>query len=180
MGTTTTTRLMTWEEFLNLPESDWMRQELHHGELFEMPPARHGHKNIEMRLRRLPEHAGGRSGIAEIEVGFRPCPGNEYWTGDVVYMSRERWDSVPADGFMEFVPELVIEVLSPSNRPGKMRDRKNVCLGNGGREFWVIDPEKHQVEVSTPDGHSITYQSGQQIPLYFNPSASIAVDAILE
>jgi len=180
MGTTTPTRLLTWEEFLNLPESDWMRQELHHGELFEMPPARHGHKDIQRRLIRLLERAATTTWLAAEEIGFRPSTGPEYWIGDVIFTQVARWNAVPRDGVMSYVPELVIEVLSPSNRPGKMRERKNVCLENGGREFWVIDPKKRLVTVSTPDGNSITYQSGQQIPLFFNSSATITVDAIFE
>jgi Uma2 family endonuclease len=165
---------------LNLPESDWMRQELHHGELFEMPPARHGHKNIQRRLTRLLETAAGATWLAAEDIGFRPFAGPEYWIGDVVSTQLTRWDAIPDDGIMSFVPELVIEVLSPSNRPGKMRDRKNVYLENGGHEFWLVDPKKREVVVSTSDGHSTTFKSGEQIPLFFNSSATIAVDAIFE
>jgi Uma2 family endonuclease len=77
-------------------------------------------------------------------------------------------------------PEIVIEVLSPSNTIKKMRDRRKICLENGGREFWVVDPKRREVEVSTPDGHSITYKPGQHIPLFFAAGSSTAVDAIFE
>lgn len=180
MGSTTTTRLMTWDEFEQLPESDCMRQELHHGELFEMPPPRKVHKNVQMRLRKALEKAVGEFWIVCEEIGFRPWRGPEYWIADVAFTTGERWNAIPDDGIMEFVPELVVEILSPSNRPGKMRDRKKVCLENGGREFWIVDPKTRQVEVSTLDGHSITYKSGQQIPLFFAAESTIAVDAIFE
>ena len=176
----TTTRLMTFEEFEQLPDSDWMRQELHHGELIEVPPPVQGHKIIERRLRRLLEDTGGSSGVVETEVGFRPCLGNEYWIADVAFVFSKRWDDVPRDGYMVGAPEIVIEVLSPSNTIKKMRDRRKICLENGGREFWVVDPKRREVEVSTTDGHSIIYKSGQSIPLFFAAGSSIAVDAIFE
>ena len=176
----TTTRLMTFEEFENLPDSGAMRQELHHGELIEVPPPKHGHKLVEQRLLRLLDVAGRSSGEIVTEVGFRPGPGNEYWTADVVFVPRDRWDAIPRDGYMEGAPELVVEVLSPSNTVAEMRDKRKICLENGCREFWVVDPKQREVEVSTPDGHSITYKPGQQIPLFFADGSNIAVDAIFE
>jgi Uma2 family endonuclease len=176
----TTTRLLSWKEFEQLPESDWMRQELHHGELFEMPPPVHRHKNIERRLRRSIEHVGSDFGVVETEVGFRPFLGNEYWIADVALVSHERWNATPPDGHIIGAPELVIEVLSPSNTRKKMADRRKICLENGCREFWIIDPKKREVAVSTPDGRTITYKPGQQIPLFLADASNIAVDAIFE
>ena len=75
-------------------------------------------------------------------------------------------------------PKLVIEVLSPSNTVAEIIDKKTLCLENGSHEFWVVDIEHRQVEVSTPDGRGKTYKSGQHIPLFFAADAQLAVDAI--
>jgi len=40
----------------------------------------------------------------------------------------------------------------------------------------VVNAKLRQVEISTPDGRSITYKSGQEIPLLFG--GTLAVDAI--
>jgi Uma2 family endonuclease len=56
-------------------------------------------------------------------------------------------------------------------------DKKTLCLENGSREFWVVDIEHRQVEVSTPDGRTQTYKAGQRVPLYFAPGTHLAVDA---
>jgi Uma2 family endonuclease len=53
-----------------------------------------------------------------------------------------------------------------------------MTMNNGAKEFWVVDPDRRQVKVSTPDGRTITWQSGQEIPLPLFSGASIAVDAI--
>jgi len=56
--------------------------------------------------------------------------------------------------------------------------RTGPFLENGGRQFWRVDLDGRFIKVSTPDGHTITYKSGQHIPLFFAPGASIAVAAI--
>jgi hypothetical protein len=61
-----------------------------------------------------------------------------------------------------------------------MIGKRNICLKNGSREFWVVDLEHRLVEVSTPDGHSITYKSGQEIPLFFAPGSHLAIDVIFQ
>ena len=55
-------------------------------------------------------------------------------------------------------------------------EKKDLCLETGSREFWVVNAKRRHVEVSTPDGRTVTYKSGQQIPLIFG--GSLAVDAI--
>jgi Uma2 family endonuclease len=56
-------------------------------------------------------------------------------------------------------------VLLPSNTAAEIFEKEKLCLQNGGREFWVVDPDRRQVKVSTPDGRTVTYPSGQEIPL---------------
>jgi Uma2 family endonuclease len=175
---TIATRL-SFEEFANRPDNG-RRYELRHGELAEVAPPMHGHRLIQRRLRRLLESAGGSSGEIEIEMGSRPCAGDEFLIADVAFVSRDRWDNIPLDGYLQGAPELVIEVLSPSNLESEMRNRRRVCLENGCREFWMVDSAQREVKVSTPDGHSVTYRGGQHIPLFFAPGSNLAVDGIFE
>jgi Uma2 family endonuclease len=81
----------------------------------------------------------------------------------------------PSGQFMG-VPELVIEVLSPSNTAAEMLDKKQICLENSAVEFWVVNPLRQQVEVTSREGRNAMYRIGQQIPLFFG--GSIAVDTI--
>ena len=78
-------------------------------------------------------------------------------------------------------PDLVVEVLSPSNTETEIRDKQKLCLETGSREFWIVDTDLREVEVSTSGGQTVTYKSGQEIPLFFveNPGGGrLAVDAI--
>jgi len=96
----------------------------------------------------------------------------------VAFLSKDRWDNIDPKGLLAGVPELVMEVLSPSNTVAEIIDKKTVCLENGAREFWVVDIEHRQVEVSTPDGRGTTYKASQHIPLFFAEDAQLAADAI--
>jgi Uma2 family endonuclease len=169
---------MTFAEFEKLPDPMGGHLELHHGEVIEVAPPKHGHKVTQRRLRRLLEPEAGTAGVVETEVGYRPVPEHEYWVADVVFLSGERWNRIPRDGYLTSPPELVIEDLSPSNTAAEMRAKKKLCLENGSKQFWVVDEVHGEVEVSTPDGRTVTYKAGQQIPLFFAPGARISVDAI--
>jgi len=175
------TRLMSFAEFELLPETPrGFRYELRHGEPVQMPPPNRTHYLVQRRLRQALERAAGNAGEVDIEMPFRPRPNFEYWQADVAFVSRNRWDQTPDASHLEGAPDLVVEVLSPSNTAAEILDRRNMCLENGSREFWLVDIEHRQVEVSTPDGRSITYKPGQSIPLFFAPEATLAVGSIFE
>ena len=170
---------MTFEEFAQLPEPKGFRYELHHGELVEVTFPKMKHARVQQRLLVLLQKAGG-AGVATLELGFLTAPELDYRRADVAYVSRERWAAMTDDDFFRGAPDVVIEVLSPSNTASEMRDKRKLCLAHGATEFWVVDPEQREVEISTPDGHSVIYGAGQQIPLPFAPGSHMAVDAIFE
>jgi Uma2 family endonuclease len=169
---------MTFAEFERLPDPVGGHLELHHGEVVEVAAPKRKHYVRQRRLRRLMEPAADPVGELHIQLCYRPVPEHEFWVADVAFVSRERWDRVPDDGYLEKPPELLVEVLSPSNTWAEIRAQKKLCLENGSREFWLVDSVYREVEVSTPDGRTITYNAGQAIPLFFAPGISIQVDDI--
>jgi Uma2 family endonuclease len=175
---TTTTKLTTFAEFEQLPEVAGFRQELRHGELVQVAPPIHQHSRAQWQLRRLLERDAGETGVVREEFSFRPRADYEYRIADVAFLSRARWENIDPNGYLVGAPELVIEVLSPSNTAAEILDKESICLENGSREFWVIDLDRRQVKVSTPDGHTITYRAGQEIPLFFATDSKLPVDEI--
>ena len=175
---TTPTRLMTFAEFEQLPDPKEGRHELRHGELITVAPPIHEHYLVQRRLRRLLEGPAADAGEVDIEMAFRALPDHEYRVADVALVFKDRWGQIPRTGILHGAPDLVIEVLSPSNTVSEIFDKKTLCLENGSREFWVVNIEHRQVEVSTPDGLTVTYKAGQGIPLFFATGADIAIDAI--
>ena len=174
---TTTTKLMTFAEFEQLPNTpEGFPYELRHGELIKVAPPKIEHSRVQWQLRRLLESAAGDLGVVTTEIGFRALAEHEYRIADVAFVSKARWDS--AKGYLFGAPEMVIEILSPSNTLSEMLDREKLCLENGCQEFWLVDMERRQVKVSTPDGRTMTYRAGQEIPLPLLNNGRLAVDAI--
>jgi hypothetical protein len=60
----------------------------------------------------------------------------------------------------------------------QINEKERLCLENGAREFWVVDLDLRQVKVSTPDGITVTYRSGQEIPLRELGAGALKVDDI--
>ena len=136
------------------------------------------HHLIQSRLRDQLKALAPEGTFVEYELAFRALPEYELRVADVAYVSRERWEQTDPDDNFNGAPDLVIEVLSPSNTATEIYDKEKLCLENGSQEFWVVDPDHRQVKVSVPDGRTITYRSGQDVPLHFFGQRTLAVDAI--
>jgi Uma2 family endonuclease len=170
---------MTVAEFEKLPEPQAYSHELRKGELVKMPRPKLDHVFAQKRLHGFLDSAGGAD-VAFVEVGFRPLPEYELRVADVAYAPQSRWREVAPRSYFPGVPDLVIEVLSPSNTAAEMLEKEQICLENGCREFWIVDLDRRQVKVSTPDDRTATYKAGMTIPLFFAPGKTLVVDAIFE
>ena len=174
---TSTTRMMTVAEFQQLPEPEAYYHELRHGEMVKVTRPILKHVFAQRRLQSLIEAVAGVESTF-VEVGYRPLPEHELRVADVAYAPRERWSAIDPAGHFPGVPDLVIEVLSPSNTAAEMLEKEQICLENGCREFWIADLDRRQVKVSTPGGHTTWYGPGQKIPLWFAAGKVLALDAI--
>ncbi len=70
---------------------------------------------------------------------------------DIAFLRAERADAADAAGFIPGAPDLAVEVLSPDDRPGYVRDRVAEWIEAGARAVWVVDPRSHTVIVHEPD-----------------------------
>jgi Uma2 family endonuclease len=174
----TQTGLITVEQFRSLPEAGPVYYELRGGELVPVTRPTFKHHRIQWETRELLASAAGADWIVSTEFAFRPQPEHELRVADVACISRERWEQIDLEDNLHGAPDLVIEVLSPSNTADELLDKQKICLENGCREFWVVDPKRCQVIVSTPDGAGTTYRSGQEIPLPLFGGGTLPVDGI--
>jgi len=71
---------------------------------------------------------------------------------DVAFIARERLPDPQARGFPALGPDLVVEVLSPDDRPGETLAKVGDWLEGGTRLVWVIDPEQRVARVYRRDG----------------------------
>ena len=174
------TQLVTVEEFRKLPEdSGPVYHELRHGEGVSVARPKYKHYTIQRRIRRLLDQLQPPGGLVDIEFAFRPVAEHELRVADVAYVRAERERSIDSEDHLTGAPDIVIDILSPSNTAAEVYEKEKLCLEHGAEKFWVVDPDRHQVKVSTPDGHTITYQSCQEIPLPLFGGVKVGVDEIL-
>jgi Uma2 family endonuclease len=64
----------------------------------------------------------------------------------------------PEGTWMEFAPEVVVEVLSPSNSPLEMAFKRRKYFAAGTEQFWIADPESKTLEIHFKDGRLLTAQ----------------------
>ena len=170
---------MTVEEFRKLPEdSGSIYHELRHGELVAVTRPKLNHFMIQRRLRSLLDEVAPAGTMVDTEIAYRPLSDYELLVADVAYLCRERWEQADPEDNLRGAPDLVIEVLSPSNTAAEIYEKEQLCLENGAREFWVVDPDRRQIRVATRDGHTVTWRSGQEIPLPLFGDAKLTVDAV--
>jgi Uma2 family endonuclease len=71
---------------------------------------------------------------------------------DVAFVSRGRLERIPEAGYAELAPDLVVEVLSPSDRPGEVLAKIGDFLAAGTRLAWLVDPRRREARVFRSDG----------------------------
>ncbi len=161
---------------LTPPKDGWW--ELHHGELVKVTRPVFKHTWLQVTLSRLLTPIAGADWIVATEFPFRPAPEFEIWSADVAVVSWGRCKATGQDEWFAGSPELVIEVLSPSNTASEMLDREKTCMRGGCREFWILDPDLQLVKVSRADGHAATYEAGDGIPLNLFGGSTLAISTI--
>jgi len=100
-----------------------------------------GHSEIQDRVTVLLKGIFGSRGTVMMEMPFQPAAEYEVWVADVAFVSRERAERTAKDEYLQGAPDLVVEVLSPSNTVDEINDKMAICLENGCSSFWVIDPK---------------------------------------
>ena len=76
--------------------------------------------------------------------------GEERYIPDFAYTSKLRKPKPSGEAYSSIVPDLVVEVLSPSNTGTEMRF-KVMNYSHAGAVVWIVNPVLKQVEVYSPD-----------------------------
>jgi Uma2 family endonuclease len=123
------------------------------------------HARLQSRLARLLRPHCEHRGIVETEVAFRALPEYELRAADIAFVSQERWDATDDEDNLHGSPELVIEVLSPSNSKAEIQEKSALCLATGAAEFWIVDPKMREVTVMRAGQTEVLYRSGASLTL---------------
>lgn len=66
---------------------------------------------------------------------------------DVVFVSRARSPSGIPQGFLQFAPDLIAEIVSPSDRWRDIRAKLEDYFSIGIQSVWVVEPDTRSVLV---------------------------------
>jgi Uma2 family endonuclease len=80
---------------------------------------------------------------------------------DVAFVKNSRVK--PSKGYVYLAPDLVVEIISPTERPGAIREKLNEYLEYGVKQVWQVFPDNQQIVVNYPDGSARTYGIGDTI-----------------
>jgi len=147
--------LMTADELLHVRIPD-KRVELVRGKLVVREPAGLRHGRIAMELARLLANYVDDRGIGRVyaaETGFAVARDPDTVRApDVAFIRQDRLPDPEPLGFTNFAPDLVVEVLSPGDRPGEILAKVADWLSAGTRLVWVVDPLRRVARVYRQDG----------------------------
>lgn len=136
---------------------DGRRWELVEGEWRALAPAGFEHGRVSMRVgSRLDAHVEktGAGVVVAAETGFRIAADPDTVRGpDVAFVAGERLP--PRDlqrRFLDLAPDLVVEVVSPGDRPTEVAKKVRAWLVAGCRLAWVVSGSSREVAAHTLDG----------------------------
>ncbi len=147
--------LVTADELLHVRIPD-KRVELVRGVLVVREPAggRHGRVALNIALELGTYVRAHQLGVIyAAETGFTLARHPDTVRApDVAFVRRERLPTPEPIGFPDLAPDLVVEVVSPGERPGELLAKIADWLSAGTRLVWVIDPERRLARVYRQDG----------------------------
>ena len=180
---TATTELLTAEDLLRL-NSQGVKGELIRGVLVETLSVgeEHGHiagifityLNVHIRPQKI-----GRAGGTDVGVLIQRSP-DIVREPDVYYVSAERLPlDIRVQGYLEVIPELVVEIVSPSDRQEAVNDKTTMWLSQGVLMVVEVYPAERAVMVHRPGVPALTLtgdvalDGGDVLPGFTLPLAEI-------
>ena len=139
----------TYDDYALLPD-DGKRYEVIRAEIYTSAPPRPLHQRVIFRLSYfleafLEERSSGIAFSAPIDVLLPEKLGDPVQP-DILFVRSDRIHII-GETYIEGAPDLVMEVLSPSN-PSHDRSLKYQLYEEAGvLEYWIIDPRERTIEI---------------------------------
>ena len=135
-----------YEDLFGLPD-DGRRYEIIDGELYEMPAPGSDHANavIDLIALLLPV-------VRSLSAKLFTAPMDVFFAGanpvqpDLLVLMPERLHLITKRG-VEGAPNLLIEILSPSNPQHDLLTKRALYARGGVPEYWLVNPEAGSIEV---------------------------------
>jgi Uma2 family endonuclease len=148
MASLPSSKTVTYEEWLRMPEVDDAIEEVVNGEIRIMPPAKLRHVWIVARLTGVLLPQLDQRQTVVFTGSFGLVVRKEPLTSRVPDLAVfEVASMVQHDGYIHSAPQLLVEVLSPSNNRREREEKLGDYATLGVPEVWVVSPEARTVEI---------------------------------
>ena len=178
-------RLYTYKDYKEWELSEGERYELIYGEAFAMSGPNERHQSILVELSsQIHEYLRGKP------CKVYPAP----FDVRLFYEEDESDDTVVQPDILVVcdekkrgnegcrgAPDLVVEILSPSNTAIEMERKFKLYRQAGVREYWVVDPENKGITVYCFQGDTIltnTYGSNGTLQVSIFPDLTILLEQV--
>ena len=119
------------------------------GELHEDPMPNRKHGDIAALLAYYMLHyvLPRMLGTVNVEVGYHPTDADDtVLLPDVAYVSHARLEGSSPDSYVPAMPDLAVEIKSPSNSMAQLRRKARTYLQHGTTLVWLVLPAQSAVE----------------------------------
>ena len=182
-----TARLKEWtyEEFMALPEGGPVRYEIIDGDLCMTPARSPRHQEISGNLfeiirQFLRTNPLGKVYASPVDVVFSQEP-PQVVEPDLVFVATEHL-SLITEKNLQGVPDLLVEILSPTTSLRDRREKLALDERVGVPEYWIVDPERNSVQVFRLSGErygsELEFGLGDRLETPLLPGLSIPLSEV--
>lgn len=135
-------KLLTYADYARLTPPDNGNYELHNGKIIYMPSPLDIHQKISMNLSaalhfHVKNNQLGQVRTAPLDVKLTE---NDTVQPDILFIKKDRENII--DGIVKGAPDVIVEILSPSNDAKEMSYKKYIYEVSGVKEYWIINLKK--------------------------------------
>ena len=147
------TAILTYEDYLNAPDDE--RYELLDGELVMTAAPNLAHQKVLFRVARLVEDFVLERGLGEVFIAPTDVvlSDTNVVQPDVIFVSKDRKSILGVDN-IRGAPDLVVEVISPTNPERDLVRKREIYARHGVGEYWIADPDARSMRVMVMEGES--------------------------
>lgn len=190
MVATVPAKMITWEEYLNLPD-DLVHSEIIDGKVIELAAPLIVHQVVVSRLIYEMQVIAARNNLgmvltapSDVVIENVPLPVRQ---PDVFFLSTSTlraMGDLTRLARIDVPPDLVVVVLSPSESAESVLDKMRDYFKRGIREMWLLNPAKKRVELFQADNGSYRpsglFTRTQAIQSVVLPDLDLTPDRIFE
>ena len=161
-------RPMTLKEYAESDEpEDGYRYELVRGQMVVQEPAPGGphgrsQNRLVWRLNNWMQAFGQGEVFAQVGFIVSDNPATVREPDAAVLLKRRPWEDEPGN-WIRGAPDVAIEILSPSNRPGEMREKISDYFAAGALRVWIVNPKTRTVTIRRTDASETIFQEENRL-----------------